>query len=308
VNLNQLIELVQDEVNDAGAKRYPLAQVVRSINTAHRNVVRLQVQEDETFHNFELTLLAVNATKVAVDIWRWVLPHYVSRISQVFVDHTTTERRGMLLPPARSILGAGWSWFAGSQFELRGCELKDLRLTCIKEPALLSSGTLPSQAGVAAPWVQLASFASQTYPMDRQSGKYINSVLEITGGDAGASVVSGQIVRIESHLGVVESGGSYYPQVKPVGNWTTQPTAGSTYAFRLETPESATDLVVLEAVADLYRDRGAFDSLAKIQQSLMQARKDFGDFVQPRDDHDMHVIHRVPSTYSRSKDLDRELF
>lgn len=310
MRLGQLIELVQDEINDAAARQHSRPMVVRAINQAHLQAYMMQSQEDPSYHNCELTLPASSGRIIHTNILRYGLPHYLDRVNAVFIDSVPGGTRGIFVLPARGLDEGGWSLFAGHQLELRGWPVaQQLVVHGVKPPGLLIRGTLPAQTGLTTPARQIRMPASSTldYPYDQDVGKYLNGVIEITGAGTNPDLRSGQIRRVVATTRGVLELGAVHSTWTVDRDWDELPVEGDQVDMRLETPEAANTLIKLIAASTLYRNKGAFEAEAQIRPAMLMAEQKFREFAQPRADHGFGTVY-VPrySSWGGRGDPDME--
>lgn len=259
-----------------GAKRRGIA-----LNDMQRSLVRLMADCDQGFVNHRFTVPIASMRTVHADEFSCQLPPWVLKVTAVRLTAVSTEGRKRLVERANK-WGHRPGWYFSASNELtfyRMGQPQSFDIECAKIPALMTKGTLPSQAGMTTSQMRLDADPALTadYPHETAQGSYAGGLFEITGP---TSARVGQLLRCTGSLHDQSSIGTVLTFEQP---WASVPLAGDTYEMHTEIPDQHINLLVLLAAQRLFAQIHSSEGIAAIGPELAREWDQFKRHITSRD-------------------------
>lgn len=257
------------------------------LNRQQVSLCRRMVEIDEAYFNHTFILPVSSARQVASSMWSYTLPPWTVKVVQVreSVAPEATASLGNLLPyVGKHDNTRGWRYDGMNTLRLVGFGTAiALSVTVAKRPAMVTKGTLPTQANLAAGNTELRldldnSADALAFPHETLTNSYANAIVEITGANAR----SGQLLRATGSTHFVDEGGSRFTELTMESAWVAAPQSGDTYEMHFELPDHHMDILLLLAA---YRAWGAVGHAAEqkaMAAELQMQMRDFENSIRPR--------------------------
>lgn len=286
MRLSDLITDTREAAAVLTANRWSDASIARLLNRQYLQLVRQQVHLDEAYHNYTFQLATSAARVKHTDVVTYRLPNWVMRVARVRKGNaapTTTARQPEIPRATRRGEAGAWMFSANNELEFYGYSAGiDLELEVAKLPALLTKGTLPSQAGITTSQLLLDTDVSAdavNFPHEAVKDSYAGALFEITGI---ASARKGQFLRCTGSLH--NQGGTTNQTLLTMEEaWTSAPVASDTYELHAEIATEHCRLLTLLATRSLLAQERNLNGMAAIAQELGEQMSMFIQHVSPRD-------------------------
>lgn len=268
-------------LDDATSQKNGPKQRVRALNDMQRSLCRMLAERDHNYITHRFVLSDTAARVLHADEYSFQLPSWVMKVVAVrkFVD--SGQGKYAMLPKTTkfSILN-GWSFTAQNELAFyRVGQPQSWLIECAKLPALMTKGTLPSQAGLAANEMRLDSDPATTadYPHETVQNAYAGALFEITGP---ASARVGQLLRCTASAHDQSAAGTVLTMEQ---DWASPPQAADTYESHSEIQDQHANLLVLKAAQRLFAQTANMKMLAAIGPELQEEYGSFLRSIESRD-------------------------
>lgn len=288
MNTASIIQLVRAEANDSQSKYWTDAHIVALTNTWARALFRQRVDADPSYGAQPFTILGTDTTRVVQrhkTIWSYYLPAWVFRLKSVEELASSTEERGLYLPPKRRArAGVGWTLQGNRRLDVTGWETpKDIRVWCSKTPALAWPGAV-KKASASATHIYLDPAPTGGYAVETDPDSIIGASVEVTGVASNTRDPRG-IHEVVSATREWDAGlASWLLKCEVMPHFGETLALNDTYDMHPEVGEEHTPYLVYLVVRSLLQEHNNEDRLVQILPLLREQRREFIDGIQPRDD------------------------
>lgn len=286
---------VQDVLDDAGAKRYPVETIVRNGDRQMRSMFRQMAVANKDYSNFTYCAKSTEAISPFKGTFEFRLPTWIECVSRVNYRLETAAVQTSFSPYrwTQNIVSIGkeipregrdpnprWSWEGNHTLKLWNLGLvPELVIQCVKLPPKMFYGKIQTVAAQGSMYLPSPIYGE----VEIEEGAYINSDWQVTTTAATNATHFGDVRRcIYSNAATIVVTTRQHELIFD-SNWTVALAQNDALQTVLPIPDEQTRYLVLRTALACMQKKNAQVGIAAISGELSEESARFKNTIQPRD-------------------------
>lgn len=287
---------VQDLLDDPGANRYPIAEIVRHGDRQLRGMFRKMAVANKDYSNFTYCAKSTDAASPFKGSYEFRLPTWIECITSVNYRTETAAVQTSFSPYrwTQNIVSIGkqikreerdpnprWTWEGNHTLKLWNIGLApELVIQCVKLPPRMFYGKVQTvDANANGMYLPTPVYGE----VEIEEGAYVNSDWQVTATASTNATNFGDVRRcIYSNASTIVVTARQHELLFDA-NWTVPLAQNDAVQTILPIPDEQTRYLVLRTALACFQKRNAQIGIAAISGELAEEAQRFNDTVQPRD-------------------------